>query len=327
MRAYIVRRSVYAFVTFLMSLVLIFIIPRLVAVNPVDIIAASQMLPPSVTERLIVQFGLNKPVYVQFILFMKNMMLTFPPNMGYSFEYYPTSTYQLISTALPWTLFLIGTSVIISSTIGTFVGLYAGYKRGSVFDKAITYSSMAFMSLPYFWVAIVFQILLAVVLRIFPVAGGYSVLDASPKFSLTWISDVIYHAMLPMLTIVISTAPVYAIIMRNNVVNIVMEDFMNVAQAKGLRKGRILVSYALRNSILPLISIIAVNFGYVLGGALLVEIVFNYPGIGTVLYNAILGHDYPVIQGVFYILAIAVILANYVADLLYMIVDPRIRYT
>ncbi len=324
---YLIRRSIYAVLTFFIALVMIFIIPRLVDVNPVDILAASQQFPPSVTKQLIIQFGLNQPVYVQFALYLKNVLLTFPPNLGYSYEYYPTSTYQLIATALPWTLFLVGSSVAVSALVGTFVGLYAGYRRGSMLDRTITYSSMTLRALPYFWVAILFQILFAVVFRIFPVAGAYSILDTSPAFSPEWTLDVVYHSMLPMITLVVSTAPVYAIIMRNNVADLVREDFMNVAESKGLKKQRILISYALRNGILPVISIIAVNFGYVVGGALLVEIVFGYPGIGTLLFNAILGHDYPVIEGIFYILAITVILANYFADLIYSLVDPRIRYT
>lgn len=324
---YLIRRTIYAVLTFFIALVMIFIIPRLVAVNPIDIIAASQQLPPSVTQSLIRQFGLNKPVYVQFLLYIKNTVLTFPPNLGYSYDYYPASTYSLIASALPWTLGLVGSSVIISSIIGTFIGLYAGWRRGSVIDRVITYIAITIQSLPYFWLAILLQILLAVTFRVFPVAGAYSILDVSPRYSPTWLADVFYHGMLPMLTIVISTAPVYAIIMRNNVSEIVREDYMTVAEAKGLRKARILMSYALRNGILPVISIIAVNFGYVVGGALLVEIVFDYPGIGTLLFNAILGHDYPVIQGVFYILAITVIVANYAADLVYSVVDPRIRFT
>lgn len=324
---YLIRRTLYAVVTFFIALVLIFIIPRLIAVNPIEIIAASQQLPPSVTKSLIVQFGLNKPVYVQFILYLKNTVFTFPPNLGYSYVYYPATTYSLISAALPWTLGLVGTSVLISSFLGTMIGLYAGWRRGRLIDKIITYVAITIQSLPYFWLAILLQILLAVTFRVFPVAGAYSILDVSPKYSPAWIADVIYHGILPLLTIVISTAPVYAIIMRNNVSEIVREDYMTVAEAKGLRKGRILMSYALRNGILPVISIIAVNFGYVVGGALLVEIVFDYPGIGLLLFNAILGEDYPVIQGVFYILAITVIAANYIADLVYSIVDPRIRFT
>lgn len=324
---YLLRRTIYAVLTFFIALVMIFIIPRLIAVNPIDIIAASQQLPPSVTKMLIVQFGLNKPVYVQFLLYFKNTVLTFPPNLGYSYDYYPDTTYSLIAGALPWTLGLVGTSVLLSSALGTFIGLYAGWRRGKLIDKIITYIAITIQSLPYFWLAILLQILLAVTFRIFPVAGAYSILDQSPKYSATWISDVIYHGLLPMLTIIISTAPVYAIIMRNNVSEIVREDFMTVAEAKGLRKGRVLMSYALRNGILPVISIIAVNFGYVVGGALLVEIVFDYPGIGSLLFNAILGQDYPVIQGVFYILALTVIVANYAADLVYSMVDPRIRFT
>lgn len=324
---FLIRRTIYAVLTFFISLVLIFIIPRLIAVNPIEIIAASQQLPPSVTRSLIIQFGLNKPVYVQFLLYLKNTVFTFPPNLGYSYVYYPATTYSLIQAALPWTLGLVGTSVLISSTLGTLVGLYAGWRRGSLIDRIITYVAITIQSLPYFWLAILLQILLAVTFRVFPVAGAYSILDVSPKYSAPWIADVIYHAILPLLTIVISTAPVYAIIMRNNVSEIVGEDFMTVAQAKGLRKGRILLSYALRNGILPVISIIAVNFGYVVGGALLVEIVFDYPGIGSLLFNAILGQDYPVIQGVFYILAVTVIAANFIADVVYAIIDPRIRFT
>ncbi len=324
---FLLRRAVYAVITFFIALVMIFIIPRLVAVNPVDIIAASQQLPPSAIRQLTVEFGLNKPVYVQFLLYLKNVILTFPPNLGFSYEYYPISVWKLISISLPWTLFLVGTSVAISAFLGTMMGLYAGMNRGGILDRMMSYAAMTTQSLPYFWIAIVLQILLAVVLRVFPIGGAISITDVSPPYSLPWIQDVVYHALLPMITIVIATTPVYSIIMRNTLVDIVREDYMVAAEAKGLKKSTLYNTYGLRNGILPVVSLIAVHFGYVVGGALLVEIVFSYPGVGTLLFNAILSHDYPLIQGIFFILAITVIGANFIADVIYSYIDPRIRYT
>lgn len=324
---FLIRRTAYAVVTFLIALVMIFLIPRLVAVNPVELIAASQQLPASATRQLTAQFGLDKPLYVQFLLYVENTILTIPPNLGYSYEYYPAKVWELISAAVPWTIFLVGSSVAIAATIGTLVGLVAGWKRGSRLDRGVTYSALTIQSLPYFWIAIILQILLAVVLRVFPVQGAFYVTDTSSFFSLTFLVDVIYHALLPMITLIVSTVPVYAIIMRNTVGDIVREDYMLVAESKGLKKTRLLFSYVMRNGLLPVISIIALNLGYVVGGALLVEIVFSYPGVGTLIYNAIQGHDYPMIQGVFYILSIAVIGANYIADIIYTYVDPRIRYS
>ena len=324
---FLFRRTVYAVITFLIALVMIFLIPRLVAVNPVELIAATQQLPASATRQLTVQFGLDKPLYVQFLLYVENTILSFPPNLGYSYEYYPAKVWELISTAVPWTIFLVGSSVITAATIGTLIGLVAGWKRGSQLDRGVTYTALTIQSLPYFWIAIVLQILLAVVLRVFPVQGAFYVTDTSPPLSLTFLGDVIYHALLPMITLIVSTVPVYAIIMRNTVSDIVREDYMLVAESKGLKKTRLLFSYVMKNGLLPVISIIALNLGYVVGGALLVEVVFSYPGVGTLIYNAIQGHDYPMIQGVFYILSVAVIGANYIADIIYTYVDPRIRYS
>ncbi len=326
-KSFLARRTVYAIIAFFVVQVIIFLIPRLAGVNPVEIMAASQQFPPSVAERLTVQFGLNKPLYLQFLLYLKNVVLSFPPNMGYSYEYYPATVWSLISSALPWTVFLVGSSVLLASVVGTGLGLAAGWKRGGLLDRGITYVALTIQSLPYFWIAIVLQVLLAVVLRLLPVAGAYSATDTSGRWSPIFIGDVLYHATLPILTLVVSTAPVYAIIMRNTVSEIMGEDFMLVAQAKGLKSSRIMFDYAMRNSLLPIISLVAINLGYVVGGALLVELVFSYPGVGTLLYNAILGHDYPVIQGVIYILSLAVIGANYLADVLYLLADPRVRYT
>ncbi len=321
------RRALYAVLTFFIALLMIFIIPRLIAVSPVEIIAASQQLPPSVIKLLTAQFGLDKPLYIQFLLYIKNVVFTFPPNLGFSYEYYPQSVWSMLVISLPWTLFLVGSSVAVSAFVGTMAGLYAGMNRGKALDKLLTYTSMATQSMPYFWIAIMFQIILAVVLRLFPIGGAISITDTSPVMSLEYIQDVLYHAMLPMITIVVATTPVYAIIMRNTLADIIREDYMVAGEAKGLRKSRLYYKYGLRNGILPIVSLIAVHFGYVVGGALLVEIVFSYPGVGTLLFNAILSHDYPMIQGVFYILGITVIGANFIADLIYSYIDPRIRYS
>lgn len=324
---FIIRRSAYAVLTFIISLIMIFLIPRLVAVNPVEIIAASNQLPKSVTETLIAQFGLNRPMDVQFLYYIKNTLLTFPPNLGYSYEFYPSTTWSLIAKALPRTILLVVPSVIIASILGTFLGLHAGWNRGSRSDKGIVYGSITIQSVPYFWIAILFQIALAVSIRAFPTGGLLSITDTSPPFSAHYIGDLLYHAALPIITLVVSIAPVYAIVMRNNVIEVIREDYIRVAETKGLKRSRIINTYALRNAILPVITIIAVNLGYVIGSSLLVEIIFNYPGIGTLLYDATLGHDYPLIQGIFYILAIIVIVGNYIADIAYSFIDPRIRYT
>ncbi len=324
---FLLRRSAYAVLTFIISLIMIFIIPRLVAVNPIEIVAAANQLPASVTVTLIRQFGLNKPLYIQFILYMKNTLLTFPPNLGFSYEFYPSTTWSLIAKALPRTVMLVVPSVLIAAFLGTYLGLRAGWNRGSRSDKGIVYGSITMQSVPYFWIAILFQIAFAVSLRIFPTGGIITITDTSGTFTAEHILDVIYHLALPIITLVVSIAPVYAIIMRNNVIEIIGEDFITVAETKGLKPWRIIRTYAMRNAILPVITIIAVNLGYVIGSSLLVEIVFNYPGIGTLLYDATLGHDYPLIQGIFYILAVIVIVGNYIADIAYSFIDPRIRYT
>ncbi len=324
---FLIKRTIYAIITFFIALILIFIIPRLLAVNPIQLIAASSMLPPSATQTLIIKFGLNKPVYVQFLYYLRNVMFTFPPNLGYSYDYYPSTVWSLIAISLPYTFLLVLPAIFISAIFGTYIGLYSGWSKGSTLDKVSTYSSITIESLPYFWIAIVFQIIFAVVLRIFPIGGALFITDISPSFSIKHISDLMYHAILPIITLVVSIAPVYAIIARNNVVDVINEDYVNVALLKGLKKKRILNTYVLRNAILPIITLISVNLGPIIGSSLLVQIVFNYPGIGTLLFDAILGHDYPLIEGIFYVLAVIVILGNYIADIIYAFIDPRIRYS
>lgn len=272
------------------------------------------------------RFGLDQPVWVQFTLYLANT-LSWPPNFGVSYLFYPTPVFAAIMQYLPWTLFLVGVSTVISAIIGLMLGVWSGSRPGSKVDTATMSISMVFWTMPFFWLGIILLWVFAITLHWFPVSGAASSgITASTPLDIADSGDILWHAVLPMATLVIASYAGYSLIMRNTMVGELSQDYILMAQAKGLRQRAVLFKHAARNAMLPMITLIGLNLGYVVSGALLVEIVFAYPGVGYLTYRAVLAHDYPLLQGLFFILSFTVIAANYVADLVYAFLDPRIKY-
>jgi peptide/nickel transport system permease protein len=181
--------------------------------------------------------------------------------------------------------------------------------------------------MPFFWLGIILLWIFAITLHWFPVSGAASAgITASNPLDITDSGDILWHAFLPMMTLVIASYAGYSLIMRNTMVGELSQDYILMARAKGLRERTVLFGHAARNAMLPMITLIGLNLGYVVSGALLVEIVFSYPGVGYLTYRAVLAHDYPLLQGLFFILSLTVVTANYIADLFYAFLDPRIKY-
>ncbi|MCC6004635.1 MAG: ABC transporter permease [Thermofilum sp.] len=324
---YFFRRSINALLTYVAALILVFFIPRIIPGSPEELLASSYRLPAEAATALRVRFGLDRPLFEQFMLYIKNVVFTFPPDFGISYSYYPAPVWNIVVSALPWTLFLLTLSTILTAILGTSLGILAAWKHGTKLETIISTIALFLLSTPHFWIAIIFIMIFGVYIPIFPIAGAYSSHMASKQFfSLEFITDVLWHAALPILSLVSSNFAVYTIVMRDNMISTMGEDYITLAEAKGLKPLQVVFKHAARNALLPVLTMLFLNLGTMVGGAIVIEAVFSYPGVGLLLFNAILSLDYPLIHGFFYIVTISVIVANYIADIFYALIDPRVRY-
>lgn len=322
---YLLRRIGFYLVALWVAVTLNFLIPRLMPGDPVLLLVAKLQgkLDPHAIEGLRLQFGLNthESLWTQYLRYLGDIS---HGNFGLSINYYPTPVSEVIGTGLIWTLVLVGISTILSFILGTALGAIAAWKRGSWFDTTFSPLLTFFQGIPYFWLALILLFTLGFELHWFPIYGGYSI-DVEPGFTPEFIGDAAYHAVLPALTIIISSVAGWMLGMRNPMIATLSEDYVVMAQAKGLSERRILITYAARNAILPNITGFAISLGFVIGGALLTEFIFSYPGIGFILLQAVQAEDYPLMQAVFLIIALAVLIANFLADIIYVALDPRVR--
>jgi peptide/nickel transport system permease protein len=321
---FLLRRIIFYLVTGWAALTLNFLIPRMMPGNPVESLLArySSQLTPSATRALTLLFGLNHSasLWSQYTTYWAQLV---HGNLGLSFTYFPASVVSVIGSSLPWSLALIGLTTIFSFVIGTLLGILSGWRRGSWWDTLAPITTF-FSAVPYFWLGLACVYVFGAELHWFPLSGGYSS-SLIPGLSLSFISSALYYGALPALTIVLSSMAGWLLGMRNMMVTTMAQDYVVMAEAKGLSKRRVMFAYAARNAILPSLSSFAMSLGFVVGGAILVEIVFSYPGIGFVLYSAVTNDDYPLIQGIFLCITLVVLAANFAADLVYVIVDPRTR--
>jgi peptide/nickel transport system permease protein len=317
------RRIVFYLLTALAAITVDFLIPRLMPGNPVQAILArlQNQVTTGTIKSLEAQFGLStrEGLWGQYVHYLNNVV---HGNLGVSTGYYPSTVSGVIRGGLPWTLGLVGTATVISFVLGTALGIAVGWRRGSWLDNMLPAMTF-FQAAPYFFVAFLALDLFATRLGWFPTGQAYS-LGTFPAWTLSYAGDVLSHAVLPALTIVVCSAAGWVVGMRNVMVTTMDEDYVLVAHAKGLGRQRV-VWYAARNAILPSISGFSLAIGFVVSGALLTEIVFSYPGLGWILLQAVNNRDYPLLQGIFLIITFAVLAANLAADFVYVLLDPRTR--
>jgi peptide/nickel transport system permease protein len=230
----------------------------------------------------------------------------------------------VIAQDLPWTLLLVGIAVLISSILGTFLGVVAAWKRGSTFDNLLPPVLLFLLSFPGFWLGLALIYLLALQLGWFPLGHAYN-LNINPGLNLSFIGSVAGHAILPALVLVATTLGGWALGMRNNMVSVLGEDYITMAETKGLSARRVMLMYAARNAILPQVTYFALALAGVVSGQVFIETVFSYPGVGYDLVSAAQNEDYPLLQGLLLFVVFAVLLANFVADVIYVRLDPRAR--
>jgi peptide/nickel transport system permease protein len=324
---YLLRKLGFYLVAFWAAVTVNFLIPRLMPGDPVDLMLAKlgQHGPVTPETRKAIEALLGsdtgKSWPAQYGDYLHGLAAG---HLGVSVTYFPAPVSSIIGQTLPWTIGLIGLSTILSFAFGIGLGTLAGWKRGSWLDNLIPVTTM-FQSVPYFWLALILLFLLGSVVSIFPLNGGYDVYTVVPGWNLPFLRSVVYYGTLPALTIIISSVGGWMLGMRNMMVSTLSEDYLLTAEAKGLRAGRIMRTYAARNAVLPSVSGFAISLGFVVAGSIVTEAVFSYPGIGSALLQAVSGNDYALMQGIFLIITLSVLGANLLVDLLYSVIDPRTR--
>ena len=320
---FIVRRIVFYLVAAWAALTVNFLIPRLMPGNPAEVLFQKfPSLQPGALVAIEAEFGIGHAgsLVHQYFQYLYNI---FHGNLGLSVIEYPSKVSTIIGETLPWTLILVGTATVISFTLGTLLGILAAWRRGGWFDRILP--ALSFLQgVPYFFLALLLVDAVAVHLHWFPIQQGYSQ-GLVPGWHWPFIQSAIYHSLLPAFTIVLTSMAGWMLQMRNVMITTIGEYYVLAAQAKGLSSRRVVMTYAARNAILPNLSGFALSLGFVISGALIMEIVFSYPGIGLTLFNAVTSDDYPLMQGIFLIIALAVLVANFIADAVYVIADPRAR--
>ena len=325
---FILRRVGFLCLTFAIFMLIIFALPRAIPGNPLSTLLsrifqqaqAKPELVKAVYKRLMEEFGVGKPLHVQFIDFISR---TLRGDLGTSIAFYPRKVAEIVATYLPWTLGLLIPATLTSWIIGNILGALAGYKRKSALDNVMLPIFLTLSQTPYYWLAMILLYVFAVRLGIFPLGGGYSS-GRIPSLTLEFIADAASHYVLPFLSIVLSAIGGWAIGMRVMVIYELGADYVNYADSLGLPDTKLL-RYVFKNSMLPQITGLALNFGTMLGGSLITELVFSYPGTGYLLFKAITTLDYPLIQGIFILLISTLLLANLIVDFVYAYIDPRIR--
>lgn len=321
---YVLRRLGFYALAAWASLTFNFVLPRLMPGDPGDALAAQLQgrVPPETLAAMEEAYGLSDdPIWQQYFAYLGNV---FRGEFGVSTSSFPAPVLQVIQTALGWTLLVGGTAVIIAFLAGTFLGMVAAWRRGSWADSFLPPFLQLIGSFPYFWLAMLALFFLGFQWGQFPLRHAYSD-TLSPSFSLEFFSSVLYHLILPAGTIVLVSLGGWVLSMRNAMITTLSEDYVTMAEAKGLSQRRVMFSYAARNAMLPNLTQFGMALGFVIGGSLITEIVFAYPGLGYQLITAVQRLDYPLMQGIFLMITFAVLAANLIVDLLYVRLDPRVR--
>ncbi len=325
MGAFLLKRLGVFLATLWAALTMNFFLPRLMPGNPALAMMARYRgrVNGTVLHVLEVQFGVitNKSLIVQYIDYLSDVARG---QFGISLTYFPDPVSRVIRDGIPWTLGLVGMSTVIAFCLGTVVGILSAWRRNGKLDSLLPPLFVVLGAFPYFWVALVAIYVFSLVLGWLPFSFGYD-LAGGTHFSLTFVMSVLQHAVLPALTLTITSIGGWALTMRNNMVNVLMEDYVRTAKAKGLSPVRVIVDYAARNAILPNLAGFAMSLGFVLSGAVLVEFVFAYPGVGYLLLQAVESEDFPLMQGLFLLITVAVLVCVFAADVLTAVLDPRAR--
>lgn len=317
-RGYLVRKLLHAAATLFFVVAFNFVLFRVMPGDPISLLTRSEKLTPDDVAELQAEYGLDQPLPAQFVNYLGDVL---SGDMGVSLRTgLPVST--LVSERVWPTFLLVGIGTVLATVFGVLIGIKGGWNRGSRFDTRTLYGSLVFYSIPEGWLGMLLLIIFAGTLGWFP-AGGF---DTGEETGFAAVIDIANHLFLPVLTLTLGYIGEYAIIMRSSLLDTVNEDYITTARAKGLPDRLVRRRHAVPNAFLPTFTLIFLSFGYVLGGAIVIEVVFSWPGLGQLTYDAINQLDYPVIQAIFLLTSALVIAFNLAADLTYGFLDPRVRH-
>ncbi|MBM3133960.1 MAG: ABC transporter permease [Chloroflexi bacterium] len=326
---YLAGRALLWLVTIVVAVTVVFVVPRLVPGDPMDAMlqrlaaAGGAINAPELIAQYREMFGLDRSISEQYVSFLRELARG---NFGYSINNFPSNVTDIVIPAIPWTIGLLSVTTIFSWTLGSLIGAIVGWRGGrSRFFQALVPIALVLYTTPYYILALILIFLFAFTWRIFPLSGGAFSVGVRPELTLKFALDVLHHAALPALSIILVSLGWWFLSMRSLITTQKGEDYILLAEAKGLPERRILWSYAFRNAMLPQATGLALSLGHIVGGALITEVIFAYQGLGWVIYNAIKSLDFPVIQGSVLLLIIAVTTTNFLIDLAYPLIDPRIR--
>ncbi len=318
---YILRRVVFSVITFFFIITLIFVLVRLTG-DPLTELEDDPRMTPETIASIRALFGLDKPVHLQYLDFLRNMFLY--GKFGYSVTY-KRPVEEVIMEKLPYTLALLIPSITLSNYIAYKVGVEMAWRRTKKIASALMTLSIFMSSVPYFWLAILFLYGFSVVLEVTPIFGAISS-GKSFLWTLDWFLDYLWHYILPFTVLVVRASFSYMLYVRNSTIDILGEYYVFAAIAKGLPNTHVKYKYVARNALLPIVTVLGLRYAFIIDGAILTETVFSYPGTGRLVYEAIINRDYWLLQGAVAILAASVIAINFIIDLVYMYLDPRVRH-
>jgi len=322
MKEYLIRRSVQLVVTFFILVTISFFLFRIMPGDPTAMLLLNPQLDPETRIMLKRKLGLDLPWHVQYFVFIKNL---FSGEFGVSFYHGKPVIEVILGVRLLNTFTLVGSSTILAIIIGMILGCIAAWRRGKVVDLGSILFSLLFYSMPVFWLGMLLLLIFAVRMHIFPVSGTVTAGVYHANF-FEYLKDYLWHMTLPATCLTLIQIGSNFLIMRNTLLDVLSEDYIVTAMAKGLNDRQILFKHAMRNAMLPMVTIIALQLAFIISGATLTETVFSWAGLGKLIADAVFERDYPLLQGIFIVTSILVLIANFLADIIYAYLDPRIRY-
>lgn len=319
---FIRRQILKSIIAFVVMVHVVFLLPRLVPGSAADTLAVGYGgVPAAVVASLNARLGLGHPLWIQYIDYMKGIFTNWPPYFGVSYAFYPYSVTYLIFQRFPFTLLLIAASFVLSSICSFVLGIVSSLKRGSKFEFASIYSSIIFWATPPFWLSLLFIWIFGVDLHLFSPfgTGGFNASGTAA------IIDTLRHLILPMVTLTAATFGFQFLILRGAALQILESDYVVAARARGLRNRIVSMGYILRNSMLPLMSLLGYTIAFMISTAVFVEYVFGYNGVGDLLVDGIINRDYPILEGGLFYVTLLVIVFSLLGDFILLRLDPRLR--
>jgi len=316
------RRLLEFAITLLLAISINFLLPRLMPGDPLKLIAgnAAPQLGQERVDALRAQYGLDKPLSEQYVIYLQRLARG---DLGTSFRYSGgKSVVEVLTENFRWTLLLVGISLTLALLIGSALGIWSATRRGDAIDLSLLTSIYVLRSVPPFWLAMLFIPIFAIQLKLLPAGDSYSI----PRLE-GWenIKDVVRHAIMPIIILTLAYIPTAFSVMRAAMFGILESDFIRTARAKGLPNRWVVLKHALRNALLPVLTSFTVDLGQLLGGVTVIEAVFNYRGIGNMMFEAVKSRDYPLLQGGFLLFTVTILILNIITEMIYPYLDPRLR--